>query len=284
MRAMWMGDAPDGDVAPIRVPQPLTLALGLTAVATLVIGVIPQVVLRYGDLGSFTEALAPLTGRDRRARRAPARRRAHAVRGVHGSGAVRPGRGLLRHRRAGGPPGRPLPDLAGGRPAVRGGAGPRPRRLVGGAGPAVAVHGRRRRGRAGHPGPGRARRRAGRAAGRRAPLCHVRTLIRPACRARSTSPPIRRRIGGRARSRVWCWPTSCSTTCPSAWPCSTAAGRRRSSTWPRRPARRGPAPVHRAPAVPSSRRPARRPRPRPGRGGGLGESGGRARSAGAGSS
>ena len=59
MRAMWMGDAPDGDVAPIRVPQPLTLALGLTAVATLVIGVIPQVVLRYGDLGSFTEALAP---------------------------------------------------------------------------------------------------------------------------------------------------------------------------------------------------------------------------------
>ena len=37
-------------------PQPLTLALGLTAVATLVIGVIPQVVLRYGDLGSFTDA------------------------------------------------------------------------------------------------------------------------------------------------------------------------------------------------------------------------------------
>jgi NADH-quinone oxidoreductase subunit N len=59
MRAMWMGDAPDGDVAPIRVPQPLTLALGLTAVATVVIGIIPQVVLRYGDLGSFTDALAP---------------------------------------------------------------------------------------------------------------------------------------------------------------------------------------------------------------------------------
>jgi NADH-quinone oxidoreductase subunit N len=59
MRAMWMRDAPDGDVAPIRVPQSLTLALGLTAVATVVIGVIPQVVLRYGDLGSFTEALAP---------------------------------------------------------------------------------------------------------------------------------------------------------------------------------------------------------------------------------
>jgi NADH-quinone oxidoreductase subunit N len=57
MRAMWMRDAPDGDVAPIRVPQPLTLALGLTVVTTIVIGVVPQVVLRYGDLGSFTDAL-----------------------------------------------------------------------------------------------------------------------------------------------------------------------------------------------------------------------------------
>jgi NADH-quinone oxidoreductase subunit N len=57
MRAMWMRDPVDGDVAPIRVPQPLTLALGLTAVVTIVIGIIPQVVLRYGDLGSFTGAL-----------------------------------------------------------------------------------------------------------------------------------------------------------------------------------------------------------------------------------
>ena len=57
MRAMWMREPADGDVAPIRVPQPLTLALGLTVVTTIVIGVIPQVVLRYGDLGSFTGAL-----------------------------------------------------------------------------------------------------------------------------------------------------------------------------------------------------------------------------------
>jgi NADH-quinone oxidoreductase subunit N len=57
MRAMWMREPADGDVAPIRVPQPLTLALGLTVVTTIVIGVIPQVVLRYGDLGSFTDAL-----------------------------------------------------------------------------------------------------------------------------------------------------------------------------------------------------------------------------------
>jgi NADH-quinone oxidoreductase subunit N len=57
MRAMWMREPADGDVAPIRVPQPLTLALGLTVVTTIVIGVIPQVVLRYGDLGSFTDSL-----------------------------------------------------------------------------------------------------------------------------------------------------------------------------------------------------------------------------------
>jgi NADH-quinone oxidoreductase subunit N len=57
MRGMFMSDAPDGDVSPIRVPQPLVLSLGLTLVATIVIGVIPQVVLRYGDLGSFTGAL-----------------------------------------------------------------------------------------------------------------------------------------------------------------------------------------------------------------------------------
>jgi len=57
MRGMFMSEARDGDVSPIQVPQPLVLSLGLTLVATIVIGVIPQVVLRYGDLGSFTGAL-----------------------------------------------------------------------------------------------------------------------------------------------------------------------------------------------------------------------------------
>jgi len=57
MRAMWMSDAPDGDTSPIRVPQSLFLVLGLTTAATLLIGIVPQVVLRYGDLGSFTGAL-----------------------------------------------------------------------------------------------------------------------------------------------------------------------------------------------------------------------------------
>jgi len=57
MRDMFMRDAPDGDTSPIAVPQPLILALGLTMVTTIVLGVIPQTVLRYGDLGSFTGAV-----------------------------------------------------------------------------------------------------------------------------------------------------------------------------------------------------------------------------------
>ncbi len=57
MRVMFMRDALDGDTSPIRVPQSLVLALGLTMVATIVIGVIPQAVLRYGDLGTFTGAV-----------------------------------------------------------------------------------------------------------------------------------------------------------------------------------------------------------------------------------
>ena len=35
----------------------------------------------------------------------------------------------------------------------------------------------------------------------------------------------RRRPAGRARSTASCWPTSCSTTCRSAWPCTTAGWR-----------------------------------------------------------
>jgi NADH-quinone oxidoreductase subunit N len=54
MREMWMEEAPDGDTSPIPVPQPLVAALGLTVVATVAIGIVPQIVLRYGDLGTFT--------------------------------------------------------------------------------------------------------------------------------------------------------------------------------------------------------------------------------------
>lgn len=50
MREIWMRPIPDGDKAPIRVPQSLGIALGITAIVTLLVGVIPQQVLRFGNL------------------------------------------------------------------------------------------------------------------------------------------------------------------------------------------------------------------------------------------
>ena len=53
MREMWMRPVPDGDVTAIRVPSAVGVALVLTTVATIVFGVLPQVVLRFGDLAVF---------------------------------------------------------------------------------------------------------------------------------------------------------------------------------------------------------------------------------------
>lgn len=50
MREMWMRPSPDGDKTPILVPQSLGIALGITAIVTLLVGVIPQQVLRFGNL------------------------------------------------------------------------------------------------------------------------------------------------------------------------------------------------------------------------------------------
>jgi NADH-quinone oxidoreductase subunit N len=52
-REMWMAPVPDGDTMPVRVPPPLTAAVGLCAVATVVIGILPGVVARLGDLAVF---------------------------------------------------------------------------------------------------------------------------------------------------------------------------------------------------------------------------------------
>ena len=49
-RKMWMEPAPDGDEGPIKVPQSLSAAMVITAVATVVIGVLPNIVLRFGGL------------------------------------------------------------------------------------------------------------------------------------------------------------------------------------------------------------------------------------------
>jgi NADH-quinone oxidoreductase subunit N len=52
-REMFMNPVPDGDVTPVRVPQALVAALGITAVVTLLIGVLPSVVLHFGDLSTI---------------------------------------------------------------------------------------------------------------------------------------------------------------------------------------------------------------------------------------
>jgi NADH-quinone oxidoreductase subunit N len=50
MREIWMSPAPDGDTTPVRVPQSLAIALGITGIITLLVGVLPQQVLRFGNL------------------------------------------------------------------------------------------------------------------------------------------------------------------------------------------------------------------------------------------
>lgn len=59
LREMWMKPAPDGDEAPVKVPGSLTAALGICFVVTLVIGVLPGLILRFGDLSTLTGNLLP---------------------------------------------------------------------------------------------------------------------------------------------------------------------------------------------------------------------------------
>ena len=56
-REMWMRPVPDEDVAPIRVPTPVSIALLLTAVTTVVIGILPNIFAHVGDLASLSHAL-----------------------------------------------------------------------------------------------------------------------------------------------------------------------------------------------------------------------------------
>jgi NADH-quinone oxidoreductase subunit N len=52
-RQMWMSPVPDEDRTPVPVPAPLFGALVLTAGATLVVGFVPNVVGRFGELAVF---------------------------------------------------------------------------------------------------------------------------------------------------------------------------------------------------------------------------------------
>ncbi|MGD9998917.1 MAG: NADH-quinone oxidoreductase subunit N [Ilumatobacteraceae bacterium] len=56
MREIWMKPAPDGDVTPIRTPASLGAALVITCGTTIVLGVLPDLVGRYGDLTDLSGA------------------------------------------------------------------------------------------------------------------------------------------------------------------------------------------------------------------------------------
>ena len=56
MREMWMRPAPDGDETPVRVPGSLVAALAITGIATLVLGVLPNLITRFGELSDLTGA------------------------------------------------------------------------------------------------------------------------------------------------------------------------------------------------------------------------------------
>jgi NADH-quinone oxidoreductase subunit N len=56
MREMWMKPVPDGDTTRVVVPGSLALALGITCVATLVLGVLPGVATHFGDIARITGA------------------------------------------------------------------------------------------------------------------------------------------------------------------------------------------------------------------------------------
>ncbi len=57
MRVMWMDDVPLGDETPVVTPSPVAAALAITAAGTIVLGVLPGLVLRFGDLADLTGAL-----------------------------------------------------------------------------------------------------------------------------------------------------------------------------------------------------------------------------------
>jgi NADH-quinone oxidoreductase subunit N len=57
LREMWMKPVPEGGMAAIDAPQPVWVALVICAAGTIVLGVLPQIVLRFADLRDLTSAL-----------------------------------------------------------------------------------------------------------------------------------------------------------------------------------------------------------------------------------
>ena len=57
LREMWMKPAPLGDTSPVKVHSAIGVALAITGGSTLVLGVLPGLVIHFGDLAGLTGAL-----------------------------------------------------------------------------------------------------------------------------------------------------------------------------------------------------------------------------------
>ena len=57
LREMWMRPVPDNDTTPVRVPGSIAVALGITAATTVLLGVLPGLVIHFGDLAGLAGAL-----------------------------------------------------------------------------------------------------------------------------------------------------------------------------------------------------------------------------------
>lgn len=58
LREIWMRPVPDGDTAPVVIQPAIAVALGITGVATLVLGTLPGIVSHFGDLASLSSAFS----------------------------------------------------------------------------------------------------------------------------------------------------------------------------------------------------------------------------------
>ena len=56
MREIWMKPVPDGDNTPINTPPSLQSALVITAAVTVLLGVLPNLLMRFGNLTDLTGA------------------------------------------------------------------------------------------------------------------------------------------------------------------------------------------------------------------------------------
>jgi NADH-quinone oxidoreductase subunit N len=58
LRVVWVDEAPDGDTSPVNPPAPIVAALAITAIGTIVVGVLPNIVARVGAIDALTGAFS----------------------------------------------------------------------------------------------------------------------------------------------------------------------------------------------------------------------------------